>query len=176
MDREQGIRTGLGIGFVLIGVLARLVPHPWNVTPLTAIALFAGAYLPRRSSILLPLGMVVFSDWLIGWHNTMPFTWGAVVLTTGLGWWVRRQPKAWRILTGTLAGSIGFFLITNFGVWWVGGLYPLTMAGLRACYVTAIPFFRNILLGDLVYTAVFFGSYALAIHSPALRRAISPSR
>jgi len=150
------------IGFLLLGVLARLVPHPWNATPVMAIALFGGTYLSKRWAILLPLLIIAISDLILGWHSTIAFTWGAFILTGMLAWWVRRQPSSSRILMGALAGSMLFFVITNFGVWITGELYPRTFAGLWTCYAAAIPFFRSSLLGDLVYTTVFFGSYALA--------------
>jgi hypothetical protein len=146
---------------VVLGVLSRLVAHPWNATPVMAIALFGGTYLSKRAGILLPLAIVAVSDLFLGWHNTIPFTWGAFALTGTIGWWLRCRPSVGRIVTASVAGSILFFVITNFGVWLVGDLYPRTWAGLWTCYVAAIPFFRGTLLGDLVYTAVFFGSAAL---------------
>ena len=152
----------VAIGLIVLGVVSRVVPHPWNATPVTAIALFGGAYLSKRASIVMPLAIVAMSDFLLGWHHTTPFTWGAFVLTAMLGWWVRRRASTGRIAGASLFGSIMFFLITNFGVWLPGDLYPRTMAGLWACYVAAVPFFRATLVGDLVFTAVFFGSFALA--------------
>ena len=149
-------------GLLLLGIVARLVPHVWNATPVMAIALFGGTYLAKRWAIILPLAIVATSDFIIGWHNTIPFTWGAFILTGMLAWWIRRHPSATCIVAAALAGSVLFFLITNFGVWLVGELYPRTIAGLWACYVAAIPFFRSSLFGDLVYTTVFFGGYALA--------------
>ena len=162
-------------GLILLGVVARLVPHPWNATPVMAIALFGGTHLSKRSAILLPLTIVALSDLLIGWHTTVPFTWGAFILTGLLAWWVRLRPSASRILAGALSGSVLFFLMTNFGVWVVGGLYPMTAEGLRQCYVAAVPFFRNTLLGDLVYTAVFFGAYALATGAVVFRQTVRSS-
>jgi hypothetical protein len=152
----------LPLGFIGVGILARLVPHPWNVTPVMAIALFGGTYLSRRWAILLPLAIVAASDLLIGWHNTVPFTWGAFVLTGALAWWIRSSPGPARIFAGSLSGSTLFFLLTNFGVWVNGDLYPRTAEGLWRCYVAAIPFFRNALIGDLIFTAALFGGYALA--------------
>ena len=149
-------------GLLLLGIVARLVPHPWNATPTMALALFAGTYLNRRSALLLPLAIVAASDALLGWHATVPFTWGAFLLTGLLAWWIRESPSAGRIFTGAVAGSGLFFLVSNFGVWVVGGLYPRTMTGLRECYVAAIPFFRSALAGDLVYTAALFGGFAMA--------------
>jgi len=138
------------------------VPHPWNATPVMAIALFGGAMLSKRWAILLPFLIVALSDFLIGWHNTIPFTWGAFIVTGMLGWWIRHAPGVNRILLGALTGSVAFFVITNFGVWAVGELYPRTMAGFWQCYLAAVPFFRNTLAGDLAYTTAFFGLHHLA--------------
>lgn len=154
-------RWWLVYGLMLLGIVSRIVPHPWNATPVMAIALFAGTYLEKRWAMLLPLAIVAVSDLLIGWHNTVPFTWGAFLLTGIIAWWVRQRPGALRILYGALAGSVAFFVITNFGVWLVGGLYPPTAEGFWQCYVAAIPFFRNSLLGDLVWTTALFGGFTL---------------
>lgn len=151
----------LVVALILMGVVSRLVPHAWNFSPVMAIALFAGALLPRWWGPLLTLAIVAISDVFLGWHSTVPYTWGAFLLTAMLGGWLRRAPTPGRIFTGALAGSILFFLITNFGVWVEGLLYPRTLDGLQQCFVAAIPFFRNSLLSDLVFTAAFFGGYAL---------------
>ncbi|MGH8248590.1 MAG: DUF6580 family putative transport protein [Gammaproteobacteria bacterium] len=147
-------------GLILSGIFARLVPHPWNATPVTAIALFGGTYLSKRWGVLLPLAIVVVSDLLIMWHRTVPFTWAAFALTGTLGWWLRRSPSPGRMLCASLTGSSLFFLITNFGVWAVGDLYPPTASGLWESYVAGLPFFRNTVAGDLIYTATLFGAYA----------------
>ena len=160
--QQRGNPAWIVYGLVVLGVLARLVPHPWNATPTMAIALFAGTYLSRRWAIALPLGIVAISDVALGWHDTIPFTWGAFALTGMLAWWIRLRPSASRILSSALAGSVLFFLLTNFGVWVLGDLYPRTAAGLWQCYVAAIPFFRGTLLGDLVYTVCLFGGFAMA--------------
>ena len=167
-------RPWIIMGLILMGVVARLVPHPPNVTPLTAIALFGGTYLSRRWAVLLPLSIVGISDLLLGWDAAIPFSWAAFALTGLVAWWVRARPGPGRIAAGALAGSVAFFLITNFGVWLIGELYPRTTAGFWECYVAAIPFFRNTVMGDLVYTAVFFGSYAL-ITRPRLTHHRVPS-
>ena len=153
----------LAIGLIVLGIVSRLIPHPWNATPVMAIALFGGTYLPKRLAIVLPLAIIILSDAVIGLHNTILFTWGAFVLTGSLAWWIRRRPDATRVITGAVAGSVLFFLITNLGVWVAGDLYPRTAAGLWQCYVAAIPFFRGTLLGDVVYTTVLFGGYALLV-------------
>ena len=161
-------------GLIVVGIFARLVPHPWNATPVMAIALFGGTYLSKRWGVLLPLAIVVVSDLLIMWHRTVSFTWAAFALTGTLGWWLRRSPSPGRILCAALTGSSVFFLMTNFGVWAAGGLYPPTVPGLWECYVAGLPFFRNTVAGDLVYTVALFGAYAalrtyLSARSPAQR-------
>jgi hypothetical protein len=66
------------------------------------------------------------------------------------------------IAGAALASSIIFFVLTNFGVWAFGSWYPKTWEGLVACYVAAIPFFHNTLLGDAFYVSVLFGGLAFA--------------
>ena len=161
-SEQKSVTPWLIAGLLLMGILARFAPHPANATPLLAIALFGGAYLPKRWGILLPLGIVALTDFALGWHVTVPFTWGAFALVGFLGWWIRTNPSAARILGGTLAGAVLFYLITNFGVWVVRDFYPRTPAGLWECYVAALPFFRNALAGDIIYVTALFGTYAIA--------------
>ena len=160
LSGQTGSRSWLVIGLILVGLASRFVPHPWNATPLPAIALFSGVYLSKRFAILLPLAIVAVSDVILGWHSTVPFTWGAFAVTGGLAWWIRVRPSAARIVAGSLLGSVIFFVVTNFGVWAMQTLYPKTAAGLWECYVAGLPFFRNALAGDLIYTSVLFGMYA----------------
>ncbi|PIQ84124.1 MAG: hypothetical protein COV75_03945 [Candidatus Omnitrophica bacterium CG11_big_fil_rev_8_21_14_0_20_63_9] len=152
------------LSLTVLGIVSRLIPHPWNATPVMAIALFAGTYLPRRWAIVLPLAILAVTDVVLLWHNTVPFTWAAFALTGALGWWVRQRVTAGRIAAAGLMGSVSFFLISNFGVWLVGELYPRTLDGLWQCYVAAIPFFRGTFFGDLTFTAALFGGYALVTH------------
>lgn len=154
---QQRFSAWLVYALILMGAVARLVPHAWNATPVMAIALFAGTYLPKRWGIIIPLVIVAATDFIIGWHNTVPFTWVAFALCGMLGWWIRKKPAFGRIACAALGGSVLFFLITNFGVWVMGELYPRTLEGLWSCFVAAIPFFRNTLAGDFLYTAAFFG-------------------
>lgn len=168
MTRQHDVRNPslwLAITIVLVGALMRLVPHPDNVTPLAALALFGGTLFSGAWALLVPLAAIMLSDALLGLHGTILFTWGSVLLIALLGLWVRGQPNWRRIAGGSLAGSTAFFLITNFGVWWVGHAqewYPRTWAGLMECYVAAIPFYRQAALGDLAYAALLFGAYRLA--------------
>lgn len=148
---------------VAAAALSRLLPHPPNFAPVAAAALFAGAVLPRRWSLVVPFGAMLLSDALIGFYQlpVMLSVYSSFLLVVLLGSWAARQKKrAESVVLASLSGSVIFFLVTNFAVWAWGGLYPRTAAGLLASYTMAVPFFRNTLAGDLFYTAVIFGFYA----------------
>jgi hypothetical protein len=159
------------LGMVGVAAAMRLIPHPPNFTPIEAMALFGGTYLvDKRSAFAVPLLAMYLSDLLLGPDATMPFIYGSIALTVALGFWVRRSDSPHRIGLAALASSIVFFVVSNFGVWFQGGLYPRTLEGLTACYVAAIPFFRNTLAGNALYTILLFGGFALIQRCyPALR-------
>ena len=148
----------------IVSLLMRLVPHPANFVPIAALALLAGTYLRRRWAVLLPVAVMAISDLFIGLHSVILFTWGSFLLVGMLGWWIRREKNIWRVTGGTLAGSVIFYLVTNFAVWAFTPLYAKTFAGLVQSYYMAIPFFRNTVLGDVFYAAVFFGTYEIAAY------------
>ena len=154
-------RQRLALGLLAVGFLSRLLPHPPNVTPILAITFFGAACLPRRWAISLPIAVVALSDVFLGLHTTIPFTWLGCAVTALFSLWVRRNPQIHRLAAGALLSSVSFFLITNFGVWLVGGLYPLKREGLWNCLIAALPFFRNSLIGDLAFTLALFGAYRL---------------
>src|SRR5215470_3185154 len=148
---------------ILAAAASRLIPHPPNVASITAVALFGGAYLSdKRLAFLVPIAALLLSDFILGFYGHMEIVYGSFALVVCIGLWLRRRRSALRIASAALAGSILFFIITNFGVWVLDSLYPKTMAGLAACYIAAIPFFQNTLMGDALYTAVLFGGFALA--------------
>lgn len=153
------------VAMTLGAAASRLVPHPPNVTPIAAMALFGGAsFASPFVALAVPLSAMVLSDLLLGFglHPVMPFVYGGFAVTVwfGRGLRARRSPLA--IAGAALCGSVVFFVVTNLGVWLVGALYPRTLDGLVACYVAAIPFFRNTLAGDAGYTLALFGGFALA--------------
>ena len=89
-----------------------------------------------------------------------------------LGFWLRGRRRILPIIGTVLASSVLFFVVSNLAVWVVSTSYPKTWGGLVTCYVAAIPFFRNTLLGDGLYVSVLFGGLALAEYRiPALREA-----
>lgn len=170
---------------VLAGAASRLVPHSWNFVPIGAIALYAGARLPRRWAFLVPLLAMFASDVVLDWGRGSRFldpvrltSYATLAAVAALGGFARgRVGVAGR--AGMSAGaSTLFFLTTNFAVWAapiaVGSAtaldYPPTAAGLLACYAAGVPFYQNALAADLLGTAVLFGLDALA------RRAAERSR
>ena len=156
---------------IVIAAALRLVPHPANFTPVGAIALFSGAYLGRNGlAFVAPLAALALSDLVLGFYPELLFVYVAVAATVLIGWALSKRRTVLRVGGAAIAGSVLFFLLTNFGVWLVMDYYPKDLAGLAACYAAAIPFFQNTLAGDLFYAAVLFGGFALLERQvPALR-------
>ncbi len=162
----------------LLAAHLRLLPHLPNMTPVAALALFGGVYLESaRAAFALPLAAMLLSDSLLemttgeGYHSLMPFVYGSFALIAALGLFLRERFGVLSLLAAVLASVGLFFLITNFGVWLMSGLYPPTAAGLLACYAAALPFLKNQLVGDLLYSALLFGGWESAKRLfPALAR------
>jgi hypothetical protein len=156
---------------IVAAAASRLVPHPPNVASITAVALFGGAYFrDKRLALMIPLAALLLSDSILGFYRHMEIVYGSFLLLVCLGFWLQRKRSVTRIAAATLASSVTFFIITNFGVWAFGSLYPKTAAGLATCYLAAIPFFQNTLVGDALYTLILFGGFAMAEKLiPALR-------
>lgn len=144
---------------ILSGVLLRLVPHIPNVAPIGAIALFAGTYVSLEYGLITLFSTLILSDMFLGFHPTMTWVYGSYVLILGLRYMFRKNTTPRTLAVFSLLSSFLFFIITNFGVWISTMMYPKNLQGLIDCYVLAIPFFRNTIIGDLVYTGLFFGGY-----------------
>lgn len=146
---------------IAIAIVLRLAPHPPNMAPIAAMALFGGCYLNKRYALIVPFIVMIVSDFFIGFHTTMAFVYGSFFLTGLLGVWLGHHKTLYNVLFVSLLSSFLFFFITNFGVWIMGGLYPKTVSGLFESYFYALPFFRNTIIGDLFYTGMLFGLYEL---------------
>ena len=141
----------------------RLLPHPPNFSPIAAMALFSGAQLPKRLlAFVAPFAALLLSDLALGgFYPGMNFVYVSFGLTVVIGWAVASRKTPLMIGGAAVASSVLFFVLTNFGMWLFSGLYPLTQPGLVECYVAAIPFFQNTLVGDLSFTLLLFGGFAL---------------
>ena len=166
--------------YVALAILMRLLPHPWNMTPVGAMFLFSGATFSRKlESLFVPLVALLLSDYVViqvlyggkySWFS--PYSWAGFLLVGMIGWALRNRISYATVAAGSFAGSVVFFLVSNFGVWAGWRLYPATWSGLATCYLAALPFFRNTVLGDLIYAGLMFGSYELIRHRrPAMAKA-----
>jgi hypothetical protein len=157
-------RSFIGVILILLAALSRLLPHPANFSPLAAMALAGGVYLDKRFALFVPLAALFVSDLFLGFHNTILFVYGSFVLIGIVGLWLKSHKTVLPVLGATLISSVIFFVVTNFGVWLTGGgwNYPKTIQGLIECYAMAVPFFRNTVLGDLVYVGLLFGTFEFA--------------
>src|SRR6266851_9081934 len=164
-------RTLLALALILLAAALRIAPHPWNFTPVGAMALFSGAMLrDRRLAFLFPVLALFAGDLFVGFHKLMFVVYASFLLNVAIGLWLRDRRTIARISLTTLLGAIQFFIVTNFAVWALGSFYPRTFVGLAACYVAGVPFFWNTLAGDALYATLLFGGYALAERIvPALR-------
>jgi hypothetical protein len=164
-------RTLLALAIIALAAALRIAPHPWNFTPVGAMALFSGAIIrDRRLAFSFPILALLVGDVFIGFHRLMPVVYTGFLVSVAIGFWLRDGRSLGRITAATLLGAIQFFLVTNFAVWAFALSYPRSSAGLLACYVAGIPFFWNTLAGDAVYATLLFGGFALAERLfPALR-------
>lgn len=155
----------LSLTLVALVVAARLVPHVWNVVPVAAAALLAGAVLPRRWAIGVPLVAMLISDSIIGFYHVpvMLTVYVCFAASALLGSWLKDM-KPVKIIGTSLASSTLFFLVTNFAVWATADWYEKSWQGLALAYTLAIPFFRNTVLGDLIYTGVLFGAWVVVVN------------
>lgn len=155
-------RMTLIASMIFAAAASRLIPHPPNLTAITAMALFGGAYLSDwRLAFAIPLSALFASDLLLGFYGHMEIVYASFAAIVAIGLLLRGRRTAPWIGTAMLSSSVLFFVLTNFGTWATEALYPKTLTGLIACYTAGIPFFRNMLAGDIFYTVALFGGFAL---------------
>jgi hypothetical protein len=161
---------------LIVAILSRIVPHAgwWNFTAVGGALLYFGA---RRSwrEMLGPLAALMATDYFLTvFTYHYPFRWQAYVTT-----WVwylavmvlgqillHSRTTFLRVAMGVVLGPTSFWLISNYAVWSAGDMYPHTMSGVVACYVAALPFYRN----DLISTGIVAG---LAFGVPVMVRRMS---
>ena len=161
------------VALIVLAALTRVLPHPPNFSPVAAIALFGGAYFANKNwALIVPVLGLFLSDMVLAsingglyasWFSGVGIwlVYGCIALTALMGFGLRGKVGGGRVLGYSLAGSVLFFLVTNFGAWLGDPMYPKTMAGLVAAYAAGIPFFQWSVLGTLFYAAILFGGFAL---------------
>lgn len=153
----------LALALVLLGAALRLLPHEANFAPIAAIALFGAVYLKRNYALAVPLLALVLSDLVLGfdsWQSRLT-VYGSFVLVGLIGLAVRQKKTFLTVTGGAIAGSIIFYLVTNFAFLYPTTMYPHNWQGILSSYYNALPFFRGTLMGDLFYTGLLFGAYEL---------------
>jgi hypothetical protein len=169
---------------IFVIAFSRFLSPIYNFSPLGALGLFGAAYFAKKwQAFLIPILAIFLSDLFINnvvLHQYYPnFTWfyegfywqyGSYLLITLIGILIFTKVNTSRIIGGALLSTILFFLISNFGTWASGAMYPKTLEGLAACYVAGIPFIKGTLMGTLFYSALMFGSFSFVQNQfPALK-------
>jgi uncharacterized protein DUF6580 len=143
---------------------SRANPELFSFTPVLAALLYFG-YKQPRSRVWIAVAALAAGDLALSklvYHYPLSadllFSWAFYAGAVLLGSVLKDRLSVPRLAAASLAGSIAFFLLSNFAVWAVWQMYPKTLAGLGACYVAGLPFFRNAIFGDLAWTALLFGA------------------
>jgi hypothetical protein len=162
----------LAATLVVIGIGSRLLFNAlgiWNFNAVMASSVFAGAYLLRsRRSYLIPIVTMLATDAVLGFYflPAMIINYGALMLCMFIGSSYSKRPSLGRWVGVTLGSSVAFFIITNFGTWLFQTmepqLYAMNLSGLAQAYAMAIPFYRNSLASDVIFSAVLFGGFEMA--------------
>ena len=154
----------LPIGLILILALARLIPHPPNFTPVIAVAILSGYFFKNLNfSLIILLIAMLISDLFIGFYENVFFVYASLLLITFIFHKISKKINFKNLFIFGFAGSLIFFIISNFGVWILGSPgvdnlpYDKNLNGLIECYILAIPFFGNTFISTVIfsYPAIF---------------------
>jgi len=157
---------------ICLGAIYRLIPHPHNFTPVAAMALIGGLYVSKKYlAYLVPIMVLFISDLVLNntvnrvfiedqtgfifWAPYMLYTYSAILATVLIGVFMTNSSISGKILGGSLASAVMFFVISNFGTWLSSGIYSKDLSGLFTCFAAGIPFFGNTLLSNLFFVGLF---------------------
>ena len=152
------------ISLIIILAFARLIPHPPNFTPIIAVAIISGYFFKNFNlSVLILLSAMLISDLFIGFYDNIIFVYLSLIVITFIFHKISSNINFKNLFIYSFAGSVIFFVISNFGVWALGSpgvqdiAYEKSLNGLIQCYILAIPFFGNTFLSTLIfsYPAIF---------------------
>ncbi|MBT27995.1 MAG: hypothetical protein CMC62_03720 [Flavobacteriaceae bacterium] len=150
-------KNHLIIGLIVFAILTRLIPHPPNFAPVTAIALFSAINFNNNLlKFLIPIISLIVFDIIIGFSLINIFVYLSFIVIVLVGNHFKKIK-----LKSILISSVVFFIISNFGVWIIG--YPKTVNGIIMCYTAAIPFFVNTILGDLFYSFILNYTFNISL-------------
>ena len=152
----------LPIGLVLILAMSRLIPHPPNFTPIIAVAIMSSYFFKNiyLSLAVLIISMLV-SDIFIGFYGNMFFVYLSLIIITFIFFKISDKINYKSLFIFGFFGAVVFFIVSNFGVWLLSGMYEKNLEGFIKCYFLAIPFFQNTLFSTIIfsYSAHFANKY-----------------
>ena len=147
------------VGLILILALSRIIPHPWTFTPVIAVAIMSGYFFKNiYFSFSILLVSMLIADVFLGFYENMIFVYISLLLISFIFYKASKKINLKNLFFYGFAGSVIFFIISNFGVWALGspGLsnlpYDRNLSGLIECYIFAIPFFPNTFLSTLIFS------------------------
>lgn len=164
----------LVLAMIFIAAFSRLIPHLPNFTAVGAMALFGSAYFSKKYlAILAPIAALWISDLAINnivyaefhesfvWFQSYQlYTFLPIVLITILGFVLFKKVSPAKVLTGSIASSLIFFAISNFGTWLSPfSLFTKDAAGLVNTYIAGLPFLRNDFVATVLFSTVLFSAY-----------------
>ncbi len=184
MDKQN--KTNILPVFLLISAAAftRLFPHYPNFTAIGAIAIFGGSVIKdKKYAFLLPLAALFISDVCLHLFTSVKgfyglnqiFVYAAFMLITALASFIKKASLSNTIFASFWSGII-FFVISNFGTWLADGVvYPRTLSGLGACFIAAIPFYKNEFFGNFllnsIYGNLFYSGCLFLIYNYIIKKA-----
>tara|TARA_B100000945_G_scaffold95899_1_gene74960 strand:+ start:1104 stop:1592 length:489 start_codon:yes stop_codon:yes gene_type:complete len=146
------------LGIFVVLAASRFIPHPPNFTSLIALSFYVPVFFGLRFIPLVVLSFVI-TDIFIGYHNTLFFTWGSVIVVGLISKYL--FSSIIKRLSGAFLGAVLFFLITNFGVW-TTGMYDYSFQGLINSYIMGLPFFGYTLISTLVFSSIIETLYKIS--------------
>jgi len=174
--KKLNLQTGVLSIIILLAAFTRIMPHPPNFSPMAAIGLFGAAHFAKKwQAFFIPLIGIWVSDLVINNYvyssSSSNFVWFysgfywqymsyILIIFTGL-FIFNRGISLTKTFGGMMSSSGIFFLVSNFGVWTGGTMYPKNFGGLITCYVAGVPFIHNTIISDVLFTTVLFGTYYL---------------
>jgi hypothetical protein len=159
----------------VVVLLSRMIDHPMNFTPIIALILFSASVVNNKlMKVLIPFGLILVSDIFIeistgrGFELGSPIVYLAYGVVFLIGFGLIKQPTFQNVILGSFLSSFAFYLITNFALLYPEaaqsdmalGIYSHNLDGIWACYKAGLPFFRNMMAGDLLYSGLLFGGFA----------------
>ena len=149
----------ISIGIFIALAASRFIPHPPNFTSLIALSFYVPALIGSRYIPALILSFII-TDFFIGFHSTIIFTWGSVLIIGLISRYFAASMM--KRISGALVGAMIFFLISNFGVWTMGS-YGYSLQSFILCYTIAIPFFAYSLISTFIFSGIIETVYKFYI-------------